>query len=151
MVGVIITGHANFPTGILSAVSLVAGAQENVVGVDFDVAAGMGAEELKAKLKETIDELGFDEIAIMCDLAGGTPFKMAAELKMELTDKKIRVMAGTNLPAAIEAAFSSGYCALDELAKAVVTAGKDGVMDLDGFDDDASEEEGEPDFGDEGL
>lgn len=151
MVGVIITGHANFPTGILSAVNLVAGAQENVVGVDFAVAEGMGAEGLKEKLKETIEALGYEEIAIMCDLAGGTPFKMAAELKMELTDKKIRVLAGTNLPAAIEAAFSSGYCGLEELAAAIVTAGKDGVMDLDGFAGGSSEEECEPDFGDEGL
>ena len=35
MVGIIITGHSNFATGIVSAVRLVAGEQKNLEVVDF--------------------------------------------------------------------------------------------------------------------
>ena len=35
MVGIIITGHCNFATGIASAVKLVAGQQKNLEAVDF--------------------------------------------------------------------------------------------------------------------
>ena len=45
MTGIIITGHGHFPTGLLSAVSLVAGKPEKVEAVDFT--EGMSSEELK--------------------------------------------------------------------------------------------------------
>ena len=44
MTGIIITGHGHFPTGLLSAVSLVAGKPEKVEAVDFT--EGMSSEEL---------------------------------------------------------------------------------------------------------
>ena len=50
MVGILITGHGNFPSGALSAVNLVAGNPGNVSAVDF--VEGMSAEELKEKMQE---------------------------------------------------------------------------------------------------
>lgn len=35
MVGVIVTGHGNFATGILSSLKLISGEQQHIVGVDF--------------------------------------------------------------------------------------------------------------------
>lgn len=48
MVGIIITGHSNFATGIASAVKLVAGQQKNLEAVDFPDT--YSTEELKIKL-----------------------------------------------------------------------------------------------------
>ena len=50
MTGIIITGHGHFPTGLLSAVSLVAGKPEKVEAVDFT--EGMSSEELKGQLRK---------------------------------------------------------------------------------------------------
>ena len=55
MVGIIITGHCNFATGIASAVKLVAGQQKNLEAVDF--LDTYSTEELKTKLTEALDKL----------------------------------------------------------------------------------------------
>ena len=49
MVGIIITGHCNFATGIASAVKLVAGQQKNLEAVDF--LDTYSTEELKTSSK----------------------------------------------------------------------------------------------------
>ena len=103
MTGIIITGHGHFPTGLLSAVSLVAGKPEKVEAVDFT--EGMSSEELKGQLKEAADRLEEQEILILADLTGGTPFNMAAAVKMEETEKHFAVVSGVNMPALVEGVF----------------------------------------------
>ena len=36
MIGIVVTGHGHFPSGLLSAIELVAGKPENVTAVDFE-------------------------------------------------------------------------------------------------------------------
>ncbi len=139
MVGILITGHGNFPTGALSAVNLIAGAPGNVYAVDF--VEGMSTETLKGKMLEVLADMETNEVLVLADLAGGTPFRTAVELKMTLTDKAIRVMAGANMPAMIEAAFSSGDMDLAELAEDVAQNAVEGVIDWDAQDDDSEEPE----------
>ena len=139
MVGVLIAGHGNFPSGAFSAVALVAGSTENVYACDF--VDGMTSAELKEKMVAAINQMEGDEVLVLADLAGGTPFRTGVELKAELTDKKIRVIAGANLPAIMDAAFSCADCELDELAEQVFNSGVEGVVDFDRADDAAAEEE----------
>ena len=144
MVGVMITGHGEFPTGALTAVKLVAGVSENIVAVNFR--EGMSSEELKANMQKVMIEMPYDEILVLADLPGGTPFRTAAELKMALPEKQIRVVSGANLPCMVEAAFSSSFMGLDELTADVIENGKENFIDFDHMADDSEE----PDFG-EGL
>lgn len=145
MVGILIAGHGNFPTGALSAVNLVAGNPGNVAAVDF--VDGMNTDELKAKMRAALDGMEQDQVLILTDLAGGTPFRTAAEIKADYPAKQLRVVAGANMPAIVEAAFSSGDMELDELTADVIQTGKEGFVDLDslGGEDD---EGAEPDFDD---
>ena len=145
MVGILIAGHGGFPSGVLSAVNLVAGNPGNVAAVDF--VEGMSTDDLKAKMRAALDGMEQEEILVLTDLAGGPPFRTAAEIKAEYTTKRMRVVAGANMPAVVEAAFSSGDMDLDELTADVIQTGTEGFVDLDalGAGDDASEEE---DFGD---
>lgn len=142
MVAIVITGHGHFPTGVLSAVNLVAGNPGNVYAVDF--VEGMGAEELKEKLQATITGIETNEILVLADLAGGTPFRTAVELKMVNTEKAIRVIAGANMPMLMEAAMSADMMDLAELAADVAQVAVEGVVDWDAQDDDSEE----PDFED---
>ena len=72
MIGIIVAGHGNFPTGILSAVSLIAGEPEHVKAVDF--VKGMSSQELKQQIEAEMETLETSEILVMTDLLGGTPF-----------------------------------------------------------------------------
>lgn len=131
MTGIIVTGHGHFPSGLLSAVSLVAGAPENTVGVDFE--DGLGTADLKAAMARAMEELEGEELLILADLVGGTPFNVAAALKEESRDRRIKVLAGVNMAALVEAVFSRPMYGLEELAAAVAAAGKEGIKDLDGL------------------
>lgn len=145
MTGIIITGHGHFPTGLLSAVSLVAGKPEKVEAVDFT--EGMSSEELKGQLKEAAGRLEEQEILILADLTGGTPFNMAAAIKMEETEKHFAVVSGANMPALVEGVFSRVmYGSLEELAAGVMKAGKEGLCSLEALA--AGEEEEAPEFED---
>lgn len=139
MTGIIVTGHGHFPTGLLSAVSLVAGKPEKVEAVDFT--EGMSCDELKGKLKEAAARLGEKEILILADLMGGTPFNMAAALKLEETEQTFAVASGVNMPALVEGVFSRAmYGSLDGLAAAVIKAGHDGLLSLKELKTEADEE-----------
>ena len=137
MIGIIVAGHGNFPTGIMSAVSLIAGNPEHIKAVDF--VKGMSSQELK----EQMEALGTSEILVMTDLLGGTPFNVASGIKTE-SGKSIKVLAGTNLAMAVEAIFSRELMGLEELAEIIRQSAKDGVEDFDslGNDDEMIFEDG---------
>ena len=141
MIGIIVAGHGNFPTGIMTAVSLIAGNPEHIKAVDF--VKGMSSQELKQKLEEQMEALGTSEILVMTDLLGGTPFNVASGIKTE-SGKSIKVLAGTNLAMAVEAIFSRELMGLEELAEIIRQSAKDGVEDFDslGNDDEMIFEDG---------
>ncbi|MEG0752278.1 MAG: PTS galactosamine/N-acetylgalactosamine transporter subunit IIA [Angelakisella sp.] len=102
MVGIIVTGHANFATGITSALHLISGAVENYVTVDF--LEGDSTQDLEQKLKAAIKSLKHcDGILMLCDLVGGSPFKTSVRLSV---DQPIQVIGGANLPMLVEVAMT---------------------------------------------
>lgn len=142
MIGIVITGHGHFPSGLLSAIELVAGKPENTAEVDFR--GGQSSDELKTAMKQAIASLEGDDILILADLVGGTPFNTAALLKEEIADKNIRVIAGANMAATVEAVFSRGFASFEDLVPMVKEAGIRGITDLSDLDGPSEE----PDFGD---
>jgi Phosphotransferase system, mannose/fructose-specific component IIA len=130
MIGIVVTGHGNFGTGMLSSVKLIAGTPENFIPVDFT--EGMSSEDLEAKLKAAFEELKDckDGILIFSDLVGGSPFKISAELSVTLADQyPLTVLCGTNLGMLIEASMSRQFMEdAKDLADAVVNTGKDQVI-----------------------
>ena len=139
MTGIIVTGHGHFPTGLLSAIALVAGRPENTAGVDFP--EGGSPSDLKEAMIGSVKALEGEEILILADLVGGTPFNVAAALREELRDRRIKVMAGVNMAGLVEAVFSRPVYGLDELAAAVLAAGREGIRDLDCLDSEGQEPE----------
>nr|WP_319489846.1 PTS sugar transporter subunit IIA [uncultured Caproiciproducens sp.] len=95
MIGVLITGHGSFATGMISASRLIVGPSENLLGVDFVEADS--TDTLSDKLRQAMESLG-NEILVLVDLAGGSPFKTAVTLKDSFPDKIIEVISGANLP-----------------------------------------------------
>ena len=102
MIGIVVTGHGLFAEGMHSSAVMIAGENENIKYVCFK--DGMGLEELAEKLNAAYTELaGCDGIVVLSDLPGGSPFKTAVECAVANPDKKVEVLAGTNLPMIVTA------------------------------------------------
>lgn len=124
MIGVIVTGHGNFATGLLSSLELIAGTQENLIGIDFT--ADDNTETLEVKIKEAIETLG-NEVIVLSDLVGGSPFKVSALLGQQLQEKKIGVVAGTNLGMVLEVALCRDGMEVADLVDFAVNSGVNAV------------------------
>lgn len=125
MIGLIVTGHGNFASGITSSIDLIAGKQNDYVAVDFD---GEGTDKLENDLKTALEKLSAcDGIIIFCDLAGGSPFKNAVVLTA--SNSKVKVIAGTNLPMLCEISMARTMINdLDVLVSSALNVGKDNIQ-----------------------
>ena len=91
MIGLLVTGHANFGSGITISVNLIAGEQEAYKYVDF--LPTYSTEDLTGEITKALDELKDCEgVIIFTDLMGGTPFNVAAQLGHD--KENIRIVAG---------------------------------------------------------
>lgn len=100
MIGVILTGHGKFASGVADSLRLIAGEQEGLEVVEFT--PDLSPEELSAELLSAAEAVGGEEVLILCDLAGGTPFNETLKLLPTLC-QPVEVLAGVNLPVLIEA------------------------------------------------
>ncbi|GEM03112.1 PTS N-acetylgalactosamine IIA component [Halolactibacillus miurensis] len=124
MAQLIVTGHANFSSGLLSSVKLITGLDEKFTAVDF--LESMGAEALNQELQAKIQETN-DDVLIFTDLPGGTPFNQSVLIKTTLTDRTIEVVSGTNLPMLVEASMMDQQ-PIGVLLTSLINTGQDNVM-----------------------
>ncbi len=127
MIGIILTGHGNFATGMMSSVKLIAGTPEHFKAVDFP--EGDSTENLAKNLNDAIDSMKDCEgVIVFSDLVGGSPFKTAVEIKMSRPEN-IEVMSGSNLGMILEIATARTFIEeMDSLCNMAITTGKDQVM-----------------------
>lgn len=126
MIGLLVTGHANFGSGITSSVNLIAGEQEAYRYVDF--LPTYSTEDLTREITKALEELkDCDGTIIFTDLMGGTPFNVSAQIGHGKDN--IRIVAGTNLPMLVEIVMSRKFMDdLDGLVDSVLDTGREQVM-----------------------
>lgn len=127
MIGMIVTGHGSYATGITSGLKLLAGEPENYEPVDFQEEDSL--EILTGKLAAAAKRLSkCTGILIYADLTGGSPFNVSVRMKMERPGK-IVVIGGANLPAVLEGYMSrDSMDSASEIAVEILTAGKNAMM-----------------------
>jgi mannose PTS system EIIAB component len=126
MVGIIIASHGEFASGLLQSGEMIFGKQENVKAVTL--MPSEGPDDVKAKMQEAIASFdNQDEVLILVDLWGGTPFNQANSL-FEGHQDKWAIVAGMNLPMLIEA-FASRFSmnTAHEIAAHILGTAKEGV------------------------
>ncbi len=129
MIGIIVTGHGEFASGLKSALSVIAGEQEKICFVDFLV--NHSSDDLSNNLNAAFKELSDAEgILVLSDLAGGSPFKISAEL-IVTNNYKAKLIAGTNIAMLLEASLARNFNDLETLASNLIDSGKESVMLLD--------------------
>lgn len=121
MIGIIVTGHGNFATGMTSALKLIGGEQEHYQAVDF--LSEYSVEDLERELDKAMTALkDCDGILVLADLVGGSPFKTS--VMMSTKRENIEVVGGCNLGMLMEVAMSRAFNDdLKALAESAVTAG----------------------------
>lgn len=126
MIGMLVTGHGHFATGLASSVKLIAGMPEKFELVDF--VEEYSVEDLRRELNQAMDKLSdCSGILVFSDLPGGSPFKTAVEVAMERKED-IRVLAGTNLGMLIEISMARGFVeGIEDLLNMAINTGKDQV------------------------
>ena len=108
---IIITGHNNFASGILSSLTMIAGAKDNVFAVDF--LSDDNDESLESKFNKIISDNKDSEILFVCDLMGGTPFKVTS--KLAFTNNNYEVVTGINLGGLIDTSMKLDKMSIGEL------------------------------------
>ena len=108
---IIITGHNNFASGILSSLTMIAGSKDNVYAVDF--LSSDNDESLEGKFNKIISDNKDSEILFVCDLMGGTPFKVAS--KLAFTNDSYEVVTGINLGGLIDTSMKLDKMSIGEL------------------------------------
>lgn len=127
MIGIILATHGNFAPGIAQSVSMIFGDQPNVAAVSL--LPSEGPDDIRRKMEEAIARFDDPEqVLILADLWGGTPFNQANGLIAGHEDTWA-IVAGLNLPMLIEAYGSREVVKnAHELAMAISVAAKDGIQ-----------------------
>ncbi|WP_040535099.1 PTS galactosamine/N-acetylgalactosamine transporter subunit IIA [Schleiferilactobacillus shenzhenensis] len=124
MIGIIITGHGHFASGIASTIKLLSGTQEKLTAVDFT--EGMTADELQQKLGQAVHAFGdVSGVAFFTDIPGSTPFNQA--VIYHTAHSETTVMAGTNVSMVMEVLFQREL-SVAQFTTVAIQAGKAGVV-----------------------
>lgn len=126
MIGLIVTGHGNFASGLTSSLKLISGEPKNYVAVDF--LESYSVDDLERELTKALDELKDCEgVLVLSDLGGGSPFKTA--VMVGYPRGNVEVVAGTNLPMLIEVNMGRQFVEeLGMLTEMAMNTGKDQVV-----------------------
>lgn len=126
MIGLIVTGHGHFASGLTSSLDLIAGPQEHYNFVDFE--QDMSVEDLEKDLLKAFEDLKECEgILVLSDLAGGSPFKTAVEIGHPKGNTV--VIAGANLPMLTEISLARKFVEpLEDLASMAINTGKEQIV-----------------------
>mgnify|MGYP002153988939 CR=1 FL=1 len=138
---VIAISHASLASGVYSAIKMIAGEFDNLRIEEFKDNGSL--EAFDKKLEIAYDELKekYNNIFVLADLAGGTPFNRAV---MTLGEKEnVRVIGGLNF-ASLYTAINSDGDDIDETLEDIIETAKDSIISFEMKKD--IEEESEEDW-----
>lgn len=125
MIGILVTGHGRFATGITSALELVLGKQEWFEAVDFP--DGDTKTELERNMDKALKRLeGTEHILAFCDILSGSPFNTLIDRAMRRGG--ITVYYGTNVAMLLDTTLNRNFGkSLEELNADIVEKGRSQV------------------------
>lgn len=126
MIGLIVSGHLNFASGMASAVKAIAGEQQDIVFIDF--VESISPDELEKQMRQAIESMDCQQYLFLTDLPGGTPCNRAMAIMMQ--NPAVEVLAGVNLPMIVNAAFEREGCSTLELVQTLREIGHDSIQDI---------------------
>ena len=128
MIALLLLGHGNFGSAMLSACQMICGEVKNTAVIDFSPEYDIEAlDKLIDTTLKTIDcSAG---VLALCDLAGGSPFNRIMLRAMEDTSLAMHVIAGANLAMIIETATMREYeNHIDKIIDQVMSLCQDSII-----------------------
>lgn len=127
MIGLIISGHGNFASGLNTSLNLISGEPSNIEYVDFESTDSI--ETLREKYYAALTNLSnCKSILALTDLTGGSPFKTLVELKTEI-ERQMEVVGGVNLPMILEISMTKDIIEdLSSLTEEAIKIGKSSIV-----------------------
>lgn len=120
MIGLLIICHCNLGRELLSAAELILGRVENSDHVAISQITE--SEGLLKDIAEKIDALdNGNGVLVLTDMFGGTPSNLSLSF---LSDERVEVLTGVNLPMVISAVQSRGSLSLKELGERAENEGR---------------------------
>ncbi|MGR5133335.1 PTS galactosamine/N-acetylgalactosamine transporter subunit IIA [Vibrio alfacsensis] len=127
MIGIIVSGHINFATGMRSAVEAIVGEQDSLEFIDF--VPTMTTDELEKQMLFSIDRMNDGSgVLILTDVPGGSPCNRGVSIMLSRSD--VKVVAGCNLPMITNACFERDGVSLEELTEIVCEIGSQSMKDM---------------------
>ncbi|MDK6233182.1 PTS sugar transporter subunit IIA [Aerococcus sanguinicola] len=120
--------HGNFAEGILQSYEMIAGDSADISTVILNE---LGIEDFRSRLHQTLDQLlATDEVLVLVDLPGGTPYNESLAYQLE-RPQGLGVVSGLNLPMLIEVGMGLSSSTLDDLKATALEFGKNGIQSTD--------------------
>ncbi|ACH63931.1 PTS galactosamine/N-acetylgalactosamine transporter subunit IIA [Aliivibrio fischeri] len=127
MIGIVVSGHINFATGVESAVKAIAGEQEQMEFVDF--VESMSTDELEQALRAAAKRVDSGEgVLFLTDIPGGSPANRALTILMDT--ENVELIGGANLPMIANAAFERDDTTVKELVTTLLEIGSSCMQDM---------------------
>ncbi|MDO4940064.1 MAG: PTS sugar transporter subunit IIA [Bacillota bacterium] len=122
MIGIIVTGHGNFASGLESNLNLIIGNVDNIIAIDFEKSDS--PDSLESKIDNAIEKLSnCSGIILFTDLLNGTPFNVA--IKKAVSNQKIRLVYGVNAAMLLELSTKMSFSdSLDDMVNEAIETGK---------------------------
>lgn len=134
---ILIVSHGTLAKGVYEAATMIYGELDNVYYLCLE--KDMGIETFKQNLEKLIEKISeSDEIIVMADLKGGSPYTKALTL---LSEKgllsKSKVISGLNLPMILSVLFINNKITEKEVEEIINSAkGGIGLFEVDTQDND---------------
>lgn len=127
MVGLLLVAHGKMASGLLNAMELIVGEQENVAAVELQEMDAIDA--LEATIDAQVQQLNSgDGVLVFVDLFGASPFNASARVAMRYED--VDVITGVNLPMLLETVLNRASTDLQGVIDVAKQVGVDGVRVL---------------------
>uniref|UniRef100_A0A6A7GDY6 PTS N-acetylgalactosamine transporter subunit IIA n=1 Tax=Hirondellea gigas TaxID=1518452 RepID=A0A6A7GDY6_9CRUS len=127
MLGVIISGHGGFASGMEKAMLQIVGQQEQVKAIDFPEEST--SELLECQFKKAFTEVDSgDGVIFLTDLLGGTPFRTASMIA--LAKQKVEVITGCNLQMILESLLERDELTINDFQDFSLASGHRGMTCL---------------------
>ena len=124
MVGIITISHGPFSKALIKSVEMVYGKQDKVQALCLD--SGVSMECLKNKINRIIVKFQVNDVLIMVDLLGGTPYNASS---IEMENSNINVITGLNMPMLLEALLFRNET-LEKISAIATQAGRSGIVNV---------------------
>ena len=126
MLGIVVSGHIHFASGMKSAVEAISGKQKQLQFVDYDEVC---TEVLKEKLILAAQQVNSgDGVLFLTDILGGSPTNCAMSLLVDNSDYEL--ICGVNLSMIVNACFERDCMTLDELKEALLNGEMSCIKDM---------------------